>query len=163
MKYVVYLKMPEYTKEYVLHRFSEDGKVAKCIHLSAMEGFLQEHLKLRQNFYPKEEIGNLPLEIPNLMTKKNVSYNYLPMKERLKLASMFKSIMFCNFWNFMIPHLRALKTDRNRKVKANTMIDYIIEFFDNNGISTTPESILRFKVEINREKKRLKEKYGIEI
>ena len=162
MQYIIYLQVPEYTKEYLLHHFSRDGQVVECKKYSPIIGFMQLNLRKRLNFYPEEEMGNLKVAIPNVdenHTKE--TYNFLSKTNRSKLATIFRNIMISHLWCSYIKEVRLAKADRRKK--TNTINDFVIDFCQKNGIRVTSDSLNRFLVEINREKTKLKSEYNIEL
>ena len=165
MDYFIYLKVPEYTRQYALYHFS-DKKVPDAINVKnwyVLYGMVVDFLKRRNNFHPNQETGNLKLLVPDSQMKRKEKWNYMESHSRKKIAEMIRYIMYSQFWRSIMPVWEVIKQDRNKRKHSNTFDRYVLQFFDQNNIEYTEQASNAFKKEFARQRKKLERDFRIII
>lgn len=160
MKFYVYLQVPEYVREWAINSFPFDGVGIRINQSFALCGFINSHLARRKNWFPKEETGNLAIEIHNLSDNKQKHYwNYMSIQARKRLGILLHQIMFSEYWFWMLPHWRALTA--GKKSHDTTMQGFTLQWFAMKKITCDETAILRFYKDFYRERSRILESYNI--
>ena len=160
MKYYIYLNVPQYVKEWAEHSFDFDGVGIRVNKSFALSGFIYSHLSIRKDWYPKEECGNLAVQIHNLSDNhQKSSWNYMSVRDRKRLAHMFHQVMFSEYWFFMLPHWRAISG--GKKTHGTTMQGFTLQWFEQKKITCNENAILRFNKDFYREKQRALDNYNV--
>lgn len=165
MDYFIYLKVPEYTRQYALFHF-RDPKIEDAINVKnwyVLYGMVVDSLKRRNNYNPNQESGNLKLVLPDSRMKRKSQWNYMDANSRSKIAEMIRYIMYSQFWRFIMPVWEVIKQDRNKRKKGHTFDRYVLQFFDMNGIEYTEQASNSFKKEFARQRKILERNFNITI
>lgn len=165
MDYYIYLKVPEYTRQFALHHFADNVRkdavnVKKWL---VLYGFVVDNLQIRSSYDPNEESGNLKILLPDAAMKRKIRYNYMRKGSRAELAKLIRIIMMTSFWRFIMPYWNAIRLDPHKKRNNRTLDLYINSFFEANGISYDETAANSFKKEFARERKKMVKEFGISL
>lgn len=165
MDYFIYLKVPEYTKQFALHHFGDKERenVVNVKNWIILYGFVVDSLQIRKSYDRNEENGNLKVLIPDASMKRKAQWNYMSKGSKSELARLIRTIMMTSFWRFIMPVWDIIKLDKHKKKNQRTLDLYINRFFESNGIAYDESTANTFKKDFIRERKKLNRKYGIYI